>query len=116
MFKFKNPVTAFLFRFIGKCFSQGNIFLKISFLSSCGIYNNRREAYGRYSGAIPILKGTPEPFNIILAKKATRFSLHILGSIAKLPRLLVELLVARTEHQGPHSSYISRSGDMILGA
>lgn len=34
---------------------------------------------------------------------------------AVLPEQLVELLVTRTEHQGPHSSYIPHTNDIILG-
>lgn len=44
--------------FFCNCFSQGNIFLKINFLSSCGMYRNPCQAYRRYSGAIPTFKKT----------------------------------------------------------
>lgn len=104
MFKFKKPVTAFFFSVFGKCFSQENILR----LTSC-----------RLVGCTPTLakhtedrsnscfKETAGSFNFILVEKATKFSLHIFGSIVKLEIMhdfsaalpeVLELLVTRTEH------------------
>lgn len=48
------------------------------------MYINPCQAYRRYLGAIPALKETAGSFHFILVEKATKFSLHILGSIVKL--------------------------------
>lgn len=126
MFKFKKPVTVFFFSFFLHRFRQGDVFLNVNFLSSCGMYRSPCQVYWRYSGQLLLEKELLEHFILPYWKRRPRkFSLHLLGSLKKfesmydfsavLPEQLVELLVTTTEHQGPHSSYIPHTNDIILG-
>lgn len=63
------------------------------------MYTNPCQAYRRYLGAIPALKNTAGSLNFILVEKATKFSLHILGSIVKL-EIMHDFSAALTEVVG----------------